>query len=215
MQRFRHRFQHLKHPVKSVLDVGAYRGEFARLIKEIFPGAKIKCIEGDERQAPFLLGFDVDFYLLSKKTRQLDFYTLPEDACTTGSSIYRENTIYYQDPLVVKKWAYALDDLNFPFFDLIKLDVQGSELDILKGGKKYLVKTQPKYLLIETSVQQYNHGAPLAGEVISYLNKIGYRLQDIFDVLYNQDNQLLQVDFLFEHDTNATKRRNRNPGQHT
>lgn len=207
MQRFRYRLQHLKHPVKSVLDVGAYRGDFARLIKELFPNAKIKCVEGDERQAPFLLDFDVDFYLLSKKTKQLDFYTLPENACTTGSSIYRENTVYYQDPLVVKKWAYALDDLNFPCFDFIKLDVQGSELDILKGGKKYLAKTQPRYLLIETSIQEYNQGAPLAAEVISYLNKIGYRLQDIFDVLYDQNNQLLQVDFLFECDPNATKRR--------
>ena len=212
MQHFRHRFQHLEHSVKSVLDVGAYRGEFARLIKEIFPDVKIKCIEGDERQAPFLLDLDVDFYLLSKKTKQLDFYTLPGNACTTGSSIYRENTIHYQEPLVVKKQAYALDDLDFPPFDLIKLDVQGSELDVLKGGKEYLAKTHPRYLLIETSIQQYNHGAPLAGEVISYLNKIGYRLQDIFDVLYNQDNQLLQVDFLFEYDTSATKRRDRNPG---
>lgn len=207
MQRFRHRLQHLKHPVRSVLDVGAYRGEFARLIKELFPGSKIKCIEGDERQAQFLLDLDVDFYLLSKQTKQINFYTLPEDACTTGSSIYRENTVYYQDPLVLKKWAYALDDLNLPAFDFIKLDVQGSELDVLKGGKKYLAKTQPTYLLIETSIQQYNQGAPLAGEVLSYLNKIGYRLQDIFDVLYDQNNQLLQVDFLFEHDPNATKRR--------
>lgn len=207
MQRFRYRLQHLKHPVKSVLDVGAYRGEFARLIKELFPGSRIKCIEGDERQAPFLLDFDVEFYLLSKKTKQIDFYTLPEDACTTGSSIYRENTVHYQDPLVLKKWAYALDDLNFPAFDFIKLDVQGSELDVLKGGKKYLAKTQPTYLLIETSIQQYNQGAPLAGEVISYLNKTGYRLQDIFDILYDQNNQLLQVDFLFERDPNATKRR--------
>jgi hypothetical protein len=207
VQRFRHRLQHLKQPIKSVLDVGAYRGEFARLIKELFPGSKIKCIEGDERQAPFLLDFDTDFYLLSKKTKQIDFYTLSEDACTTGSSVYRENTVYYQDPLVLKKWAYALDDLNFPAFDFIKLDVQGSELDILKGGKKYLTKTQPTYLLIETSIQQYNQGAPLAGEVISYLNKIGYRLMDIFDVLYDQNNQLLQVDFLFERDPNTAKRR--------
>lgn len=207
MQQFRYRLQHLKYPVKGVLDVGAYRGEFARLIKKLFPDSRVKCIEGDERQAPFLLDLDVDFYLLSKQTKQIDFYTLPEDACTTGSSIYRENTVYYQDPLVLKKWAYALDDLNFPAFDFIKLDVQGSELDVLKGGKKYLAKTQPTYLLIETSIQQYNQGAPLAGEVISYLNKIGYILQDIFDVMYDQNNHLLQVDFLFERDPNATKRR--------
>lgn len=199
MEQFKNRLRHLRHPIKRVLDVGAYRGDFARLIRELFPGAYIKCVEGDERQEAYLQEFETEFYLLGKKTKQVDFYTLPDNQCTTGSSIYRENTIYYQEPLVVQKWMYALDDLNFPPFDLIKLDVQGAELDILKGGKKYLEKTKPKYLLLETSIQQYNQGAPLAGEVISYLNKKHYRLCDIMDVLYDQDGQLLQVDFLFEH----------------
>lgn len=198
MEQFKNRLRHLRHPIKRVLDVGAYRGDFARLIRELFPGAYIKCVEGDDRQEAYLQEFETEFYLLGKKTKQVDFYTLPDSQCTTGSSIYRENTIYYQEPLVVQKWMYALDDLNFPPFDLIKLDVQGAELDILKGGKKYLERTKPKYLLLETSIQQYNQGAPLAGEVISYLNKKHYRLCDIMDILYDQNGQLLQVDFLFE-----------------
>lgn len=198
MDRFEHRLRHLKHPVRSVLDVGAYRGDFARVARKVFPSARIKCIEGDQRQGDFLEEFDTDFYLLGRKTARVKFYTLPEDLCTTGSSIYQENTIHYQDPLVVEKQAYSLDDLELPRFDLIKLDVQGAELDILKGGKKYLEKTKPTYLLLETSIQQYNKGAPLAGEVISYLNKKNYQLRDVIDVLYDQSNQLLQVDFLFE-----------------
>lgn len=202
MNNFERRLRLLKHPIKSVLDVGAYRGDFARLAQQLFPGAYIKCIEGDERQAKYLYGFDADFYLLGKETKQVNFYTLPEDQCTTGSSIYRENTTHYQDPLVIKKWMYSLDDLKqhslLRSFDLIKLDVQGAELDILKGGKKYIAETKPRYLLLETSIQQYNEGAPLAGKVISYLSKRGYNLRDIIDVMYDQEGQLLQVDFLFE-----------------
>jgi FkbM family methyltransferase len=201
---FERRLRLLKHPVKSVLDVGAYRGDFARLARQLFPGAYIKCIEGDERQAKYLQEFDADFYLLGKETKQVDFYTLPEETCcTTGSSIYRENTTHYQDPLVLKKWMYSLDDLQqhstLKSFDLIKLDVQGAELDVLKGGKKYIAKTKPRYLLLETSIQQYNEGAPLAGEVISYLFKRGYNLRDVIDVLYDPEGQLLQVDFLFQY----------------
>jgi FkbM family methyltransferase len=200
---FERRLRLLKHPVKSVLDVGAYRGDFARLAQKLFPGAYIKCIEGDERQAEYLEEFDADFYLLGKESKQIDFYTLPENCCTTGSSIYKENTAYYQDPLVIKKWMYSLDDLSeysdLRGFDLIKLDVQGAELDILKGGKKYINKTKPRYLLLETSIQEYNQGAPLAGKVIGYLSKRGYNLRDIIDVLYDQDGHLLQVDFLFEY----------------
>lgn len=198
MDRFEYRLQYLKHPVRSVLDVGAYRGDFARIIKKLFPSARIKCIEGDNRQSDFLEDFDTDFYLLGRRTEKVKFYTLPEELCTTGSSMYQENTVHYQNPLVVEKQAYSLDDLDLPRFDLIKLDVQGAELDILKGGKKYIQKTKPTYLLLETSIQEYNKGAPLAGEVISYLNKKNYLLRDVIDVLYDQGGQLLQVDFLFE-----------------
>ena len=199
MKNFELRLPRLKHPIKNVLDVGAYRGDFARLIKKMYFGVHVKCIEGDERQAEYLEEFDTDFYLLGKETKQVDFYTLPENLCTTGSSIYKENTTHYQNPLVVKKYMYKLDDLNFPRFDLIKLDVQGAELDILKGGKKYIKKTKPTYFLLETSVQSYNIGAPLSGEVISYLTKQNYRLCDVFDLMYDQAGQLLQVDFLFEY----------------
>jgi hypothetical protein len=80
MDRFRQRLRHLEHPVTSVLDVGAYRGEFARLARQLFPAARIKCIEGDERQASLLQAFDTDFYLLGKETKQVDFYTLPEES---------------------------------------------------------------------------------------------------------------------------------------
>lgn len=204
MNQFKRRLQHLKYPVTSILDVGAYRGDFARLAKELFPSAYVKCIEGDERQQQYLQEFDTDFYLLGKETKEIEFYTLPENCCTTGSSIYRENTVHYQDPLVIKKLIYALDDLNFPAFDFIKLDVQGAELDILKGGKKYLQKTKPRYLLLETSIQQYNKGAPLAGEVIAYLNNQDYVLHDVVDMLYDLNKQLLQVDFLFMYQDEST-----------
>jgi FkbM family methyltransferase len=195
---FENRLQHLKRPVKSVLDVGAYRGDFARLSKKLFPGATIKCIEADERQKPYLKEFDTLFCLLGNKNKAVDFYTLPENACTTGSSMYRENTVYYQNPIVIRKQCYKLDDLNLEAFDLIKLDVQGAELDVLKGGKKYLLQTKPSYLLLETAVQEYNQNAPLASELISYLFKQGYNLRDIVDFMYDDNNQLLQVDFLFE-----------------
>lgn len=195
---FTKRLQYLKHPVRSVLDIGAYRGDFARLSQKLFPGASITCIEADERQDKYLQEFNTLFCLLGSKNKKVNFYTLPEDACTTGSSMYRENTIYYQRPIVIKKQCYKLDDLDLEEFDLIKLDVQGAELDVLKGGEKYLERTKPTYLLLETALQEYNQGAPLASELIAYLFECGYGLRDIIDLMYDDNNQLLQVDFLFE-----------------
>jgi FkbM family methyltransferase len=198
VEKFARRLQYLEHPIRGVLDIGAYRGDFARLSKRLFPGATIKCIEADERQKPYLTDFDTLFCLVGNQTGLVDFYTLTNTFCTTGSSIYKENTQYYTKPLVFKKECHRLDNLNLDSFDLIKIDVQGAELDVLKGGEKYIKQTKPKYLLLETAFQEYNQGAPLASEIISYLYKKKYVLRDIIDLMYDDDTQLLQVDFLFE-----------------
>jgi hypothetical protein len=182
VEKFARRLQYLEHPIRGVLDIGAYRGDFARLSKRLFPGATIKCIEADERQKPYLTDFDTLFCLVGNQTGLVDFYTLQ----------------YYARPLVFKKECHRLDDLNLDSFDLIKIDVQGAELDVLKGGERYIKQTKPKYLLLETAFQEYNQGAPLASEIISYLYKKKYVLRDIIDLMYDDDTQLLQVDFLFE-----------------
>ena len=60
----------------------------------------------------------------------------------------------------------------FPYPDLIKIDVQGSELDILKGATTTLKYC--KYLIVELQEIDYNKNAPKADVVIEYLNSIGY-----------------------------------------
>ena len=64
---------------------------------------------------------------------------------------------------------------NFPKPDFVKMDVQGAELDIIKGATETL-KTC-KHLILELQVVEYNKGAPLRDEVISYLKTIGFNLQ--------------------------------------
>jgi FkbM family methyltransferase len=59
-------------------------------------------------------------------------------------------------------------------FDLIKIDTQGSELDILKGGADILKNA----LLVEVEVEfvkQYA-GQPLFGEIFEYMYKNGFEL---------------------------------------
>ena len=64
-------------------------------------------------------------------------------------------------------------------FDLIKIDTQGSELNILKGSIEIVEKT--KFLLLELSVVEYNFNAPTYLQVIKYLEENNFKLIDIFD----------------------------------
>ena len=85
------------------------------------------------------------------------------------------------------------DDL-IPQFDLIKMDVQGSELDIIKGGKNIIMKSSA--LILEMQISEYNKGAPMMNEIIAYLKKKNFILRELIDFLY-KDGELIQVDGFF------------------
>ena len=91
-----------------------------------------------------------------------------------------------------------LSKLNFHSSNnIIKLDVQGSEIDILKGlGKKISFF---EIIILETSVKEYNKGSPLFIDVINYMNKLNYIFYDIYDLkrLGNYGSFLVQFDAIF------------------
>lgn len=212
MDRFEHRLNVLKNNgvnISNLLDIGAYRGEFTQMIQRIWPNVRSWQMEADERQAPYLQP-DAIFGLLSSKANvEVDFYTLDMNSITTGSSMYREMTPYYNNPIVVKKRTTTLDDVmkrvnfrgNWKNSGLVKMDTQGSELDILIGSDNFIKTYQPKYFIIETSVKQYNVGAPLVNDIISFMFSKEYRIKDIMGCVYDQTETLLQSDILFERTT--------------
>ena len=177
-------------------------GHFTYTVRAVWPKAKIQQFEADERQKKFLQE-DAHIAVLGDSEREVDFYTIPDiaEGVTTGSSIYKENTIYYQRPIVLKKQMQLLDNLVDTPGDwskgLVKIDTQGSELDILRGAKNFMENQKPMYILLECSVKQYNEGSPLISQVTSQMLEWGYEFEDIFDMTYDKSGQLLQLDVLF------------------
>ena len=119
--------------------------------------------------------------------------------------MFRELTGYYNNPIVVTKRTTTLDDLmkrvnfrgNWKNAGMVKMDTQGAELEILRGGENFIKTFQPKYVVLETSVKQYNAGAPLVGDIIEYMREKGYNIQDIMSYVYDNTESLLQMDILF------------------
>lgn len=186
----------------NVLDIGAYRGDFTETIKAAYPNAKVVQFEADDRQCKRLQP-DAHITLLGNECKEVDFYTIADTGygVTTGSSYYREMTPFYKNPIVVKKQMVTLDsllDLDAEWNNvLMKLDTQGSELDILSGASQFIERHKPSYMLLECSVKPYNEGAPLIGEVVEYLKEIGYLFNDIVEIKYDNQGDLLQMDVLF------------------
>jgi FkbM family methyltransferase len=78
----------------------------------------------------------------------------------------------------------------------LKLDVQGSELDALRGAERTLAQTE--VLDVELSLVQLYTGAPLFGDVVSYLDLRGFGLIAIEPAfLDSATGVILQVNGLF------------------
>lgn len=182
-----------------ILDIGANIGQFLTLAKSIYPDSYIFSIEASPECEPYLKELTNNYYigLLAKDNKEYNFYSRKNTGIGTGNSIYRELTQFYSDENlnIIKQKGIYLDDLFEPdsVFDLIKIDTQGSELDIITGGLNLCKKS--KAILLEVSILKYNEGAPLYDEVIKFMNDIGFEKTLILDESYN--NGTHQQDILF------------------
>ena len=76
-------------------------------------------------------------------------------------------------------------------YNIIKLDVQGSELDILKGGMIFMEKAD--FILSECSLVEYNVGGPSFDEQLEFFNNNNFNFVDIIDLLYNCGPESIEI----------------------
>jgi len=100
-----------------------------------------------------------------------------------GNSYYKEigssksNEIYPENLYTeykTNKLSSVVEKNNFQLPDLIKIDVQGAELDIIKGSLTII--NNAKFLIVELQHTQYNRGAPLADITIKFLEDNNWEL---------------------------------------
>jgi FkbM family methyltransferase len=116
---------------------------------------------------------------------------------TTGSSRYVEQTSCTRS--VMQLPMVRLDDVVAAVggrkFQLLKIDVQGAELDVLDGAPTTLADVE--VLFLELSLVEYNKGAPLIADMIAALKALDFFLSDIYPMVRNRSGSLLQVDAVF------------------
>ncbi len=204
MYGFIERFFYLKRTgveLEQALDIGAYRGEFTSILKSVWPTCNIQQFEADKRNEQYLKS-DAVFEVLGDQEQITNLHTIPDTGwgTTTGTSVFRENTSHYNQCDVEVRQMKTLDSLVDMSGDwskgLVKIDTQGSEINILKGARKFL-ECRPRFLLLECSYVEYNKDAPLITDVFNYTKSIGYTPIDLLDNSYLED-KLIQSDWLFE-----------------
>lgn len=179
-----------------VYDIGAHKGKFSKELKKVLPDAEYILFEANEVHRDELKKSGFNFYTmaLADVDGQKQFYGLGG----TGDSFYRENSSVYDDtePKLIE--VYSLDTLvrteGLTTPDLIKIDTQGSEIDILKGSGKTLAGTSLIYL--ECPLTNYNDGAPDISAYLGFLETIGFVPWSINE-FHRSAGKLAQIDILF------------------
>jgi FkbM family methyltransferase len=175
---------------KVIFDVGASVLHWTNEAKRVWPDAEFVVFDAVE-DCEFLYaerGLKYHIGLLSNETgKELDFYQ--NDYHPGGNSYYKENSDvnpeaskYFNESHRRRLKSVTLDALvrlkPLPIPDLIKMDVQGAELDVLKGSVETIKNI--KHIILELQVVEYNKGAPLRDEVIKYMDEQGFDCLGLF-----------------------------------
>jgi FkbM family methyltransferase len=182
---------------QTVIDVGAADG--TQDLYDTFPDAKHVLFEAMEEFRPAL-------EVLAQQRSGLEFHiaaasreegqsVLNVHADRYGSSLYLESEGAQVDGVPRTIPTVRIDkiciDCRPPF--LIKLDVQGGELDALAGAEGILPMTE--CILLEAVFFPFFKGGPLFRDVVEWLHARGFVLYDIMDPGYRPlDHALAQVD---------------------
>ena len=193
----------LKHITPNrVLDIGAHIGGFYDEISTVCPFfERYFAIEGNEYCETYLKSRNLECHigLVGSKNGEVDFYRRKNNFLCTGSSIFRELSDAYSDEeiLVDRKKISTIDSIftKDDFFDLVKIDTQGYELEILKGGQ--ILFRNCKAILLEVSLTPYNDGAPLYDDVKEFMSDFGFVETEIIGENRYVDGKIFQLDVLF------------------
>ena len=183
-----------------IYDIGASTLHWTKAAKNVWPNSELCAFDAIEEAEKLYKSKNIKYnigVISDQDNKIVKFYENKENPA--GNSYYKEighpNSVnVYPENSYIERKAMTLETIvkrnNFLLPDLVKIDVQGAELDILKGGQTII--NNAKYLIIELQNVEYNRGAPLENVTIDYLQSNGW---EIFESKFSNNGP--DADYLF------------------
>jgi hypothetical protein len=192
----------------TIVDIGANRGQFS-LAARAFTSAKIFSFEPLTRASNIFAKVfedDVDTKLfrvaISNSQGSPQIHLSARDDSSSLLEIGNNQPAFFpgtHEVGIIEVEAGPLDlylkpeDIVMP--SLLKLDVQGYELEALEGCASMIKKFQ--YIYCECSFVELYIGQSFAHEVISFLGKWDFYLAGIYNPSYDRLGRCIQADLYF------------------
>ena len=197
-------------PFSTLIDIGANKGQFSLAAKHIRPDTNIIAFEplhgaAEKYQGVFASEQHVRIFetAISPQQGDTEIYISKRDDSSSLLPITQNQEAHFPgtgldriDKIKTGKLQDYIspDDLSAPV--LIKIDVQGFELDVLKGCSELLQHIDN--IIVECSFIELYQGQALADQVIQHLAETGFKLAGIYNLSYSSEGLPIQADFIFQ-----------------
>jgi FkbM family methyltransferase len=204
--------------IRTIIDIGANKGQFAKWISNIFPQAEIYCFE--PLPEPFNL---LKRWAEKQKNRRIKSFNfalgdnegivnifMHIDHSSSSSFLKTTETCEQLYPFTKKqittkvklraldKWIASIENPSLDI--LIKLDVQGYEASVIKGG----IKTfgMAKACILEVNLDQLYEDQATFESISKLLNDLGYCYAGNLNQTYADDGRVIFIDAVFVREKN-------------
>lgn len=206
----RHRGWLASAEVRSVLDIGAHRGEFSSAIRVYLPDVSITAFEPLPDCCEALVArmsgrgrFAAHCVALAAGEGETTFH---RSSFSKASSLLSMDARHEREfpwssgsealSVQVRPLDSYAGELDLAPRCLMKIDVQGAELQVLKGATRTLEAID--YVLVETSFVKLYEGQANFADVYDMLSVRGFQFAGIWDQLQSrEDGTIIQADALF------------------
>jgi FkbM family methyltransferase len=168
---------------KVIYDIGSCVLFWTKAAKEVWPNATYILFDAYMELECLYKGYDYHMGVLSDKEEEVKFYQ--NEYYPGGNSYYREigssaADYFFPENNYILKQSSTLDKVvkerGFPLPDFVKIDVQGCEVDIIKGGKETL--QHASRMIVELQHVEYNRGAFKSTESLPIIESYGFNCVD-------------------------------------
>lgn len=193
---------------ETIIDIGSNKGQFILLIEKIYPNKNIYSFEPikemiNKQKKFFAYKNNIIFHnvaLGSSTTLKEFLITTRMDSSSFLKIVSDKNKSKNYD--IVENRNIQINTLDNLLINekishpvLIKIDVQGYELEVLRGANNLLKKTD--YLLLEVSKNEMYQNQPIEKVIVEYLKNLNFDILKSNNWSKVQNTNFYQRDIIF------------------
>ena len=196
----------LHNEAKLIVDGGASVGNTVARFQKLFPEAVIHAFEPNpsaliKLNQRFELSTNVVIHpeALGASNETIQLQILERESASSILNPTVANARYHPMEMTVKNVVKApqvrLDSVLDSDIDVLKLDLQGYELEALRGAESVLSRT--KIILTEIEFIPMYENQPLFSDIDHFLGNYQFRLFNLYELWTHPDGQLTAGDALY------------------